>query len=875
VARRIVALTSVVVPRAERDEWRREWEAELEHRWATTRRRQTDWRSGMDLIRRASGAFPDAAWLRRQFTADADIVHDLRHTFRLALKSPGPTAIALLVFAVGIGATTAIASLADTLLVRPLPLPDADRVVTIWERDTATGVGHADVAPGNAIDWVERSRSFQAIGAFQPWSLDYTGGDEPEVLLAGKVSAGFFDALGVRMLHGRAFLPQEYRRGAGRVVILSHGVWERRFGADASLVGRAVQLDGETYTVVGVMPPGVELRLMSGAERSMWLPKYFEDYEPKIRTTGYWNVIARLRPGVTLEQARAEMDGLSRQLASEQPRSNKNTVAEVIPLRDHLAGSLHALVPLLVAAAVLLLIVACANVANILIARGALRGRELAVRQALGAGRGRVIRQLLAETLLLAAIGGGLGLVVARWALDLIARLRPADVARVESIPLDVRSAVIALGLTIVAAVVAGLAPAMQLSRPAAATALREGQSGGPRRGVRGALVVIEVALALLLVVGAGLLLRSFALIQKVDPGFQRDHVRALQVFAYDRRNEKPEGRALFVQRVLENIRTLPGISAAGAVSAMPFIEANMNIQSIMQIVGRPPASPGEDSRIFLNVASGDYFQAMGISLLRGRLFNERDIAGSPPVVLISRSAASQHWPGSEALGSKLKFRYQGTPFEAEVVGIVGDARHDALDQPARAELYLPHAQAPTGAVTFVVRSREGSPVTMMDLKKQIWALDPLEPLYRTATLEELVDRTLVGRRFSLVLLVGFAGAALLLASAGLYGVLSSSTSHRTREFGVRIALGAGRREIVGLVIREGLLLAAIGLVIGLGGAIWLTKFLRSLLFGVTPTDPITFSAVAAGILVIALVSCYLPARRAVKVDPLIALRAE
>jgi putative ABC transport system permease protein len=827
----------------------------------------------MDLIRRASGAFPDAAWLRRQFTADADIVHDLRHTFRLALKSPGPTIVALLVFAVGIGATTAIASLADTLLVRPLPLPDADRIVTIWERDTATGVGHADVAPGNAIDWVQRSRSFEAIAALEPWSVDYTGGDEPEALLAGRVSERFFDVLGVRMLHGRAFLPQEYLRGNDHVVILGHGVWERLFGGDASLVGRAVQLGDEPYTVVGVMPPGIELRLMG--ERALWLPKYFEEYEPKIRSSGYWNVIARLNPAVTLEQARAEMDGLSRQLASEQPRTNKNTVAEVTPLRDHLAGSLHALVPLLAGAAVLLLIVACANVANILIARGALRGRELAVRQALGAGRGRVVRQLLAETLLLAGIGGGIGLLVARWSLDLIARLRPIDVARVDSIPLDVRSAAIAFGLTIVAAVVAGLAPALQLSRPAAATALREGQSGGPRRGVRGALVVIEVALALLLVVGAGLLLRSFALIQKVDPGFQRDHVRALQVFAFDRRNEKPEGRALFVQRVLENIRTLPGISAAGAVCAMPFIEANMNIQGIVQIVGRPPAPPGDESRLFLNVAAGDYFQAMGISLMRGRLFNERDIKGSPQVVLISRTAARQQWPGSDPLGSKLKFRYHGTPFEAEVVGIVGDARHDALDQPARAELYVPHAQAPTGAMTFVVRSRQGSPVTMMDLKKQIWALDPLEPLYRTATLEELVDRTLVGRRFSLVLLVGFAGAALLLASAGLYGVLSSSTSHRTREFGVRIALGAGRREIVGLVIREGLLLAAIGLVIGLGGAIWLTTFLRSLLFGVTPTDPITFSAVAAGILVIALVSCYLPARRAVKVDPLIALRAE
>jgi putative ABC transport system permease protein len=510
-----------------------------------------------------------------------------------------------------------------------------------------------------------------------------------------------------------------------------------------------------------------------------------------------------------------------------------------------------------------------------LIARGVMRGREFAVRQALGAGRGRVIRQMLTESLMLATFGGALGLLIARLSLDLIARLRPSDVAGVDQIPLDARAAAITIAVTVVAAVVAGLAPAVQLSRPAAATALREGQSGGARRGIRGMLVVVEVALALLLVVGAGLLVRSFLLIQRVDPGFKRDQVRVLQVFAYDRSNQKPEARALFVQRALEGMRALPGIAAAGAVMAMPFIEANMNIQGLMAVVGRPPAPPGEDTRIFLNVVTGDYFQAMRIPLVRGRLFNDRDLATSSKVVLVSRAAARKHWPDGDPIGSKVKFRFHGTPYEAEVVGIVGDARHDALDQPARPELYLAHPQAPTGAMTFVVRSRTDSPVTMEDLKKQVWALDPLEPFYRTATLDELISRTLVGRRFSLVLLVGFASVALLLAAAGLYAVISSSTSQRTREFGVRIALGAGRREIVGLVLREGLVLAAVGLLVGVGGAFWLTRFLQSLLFGITATDPMTFVAVGSVVLAIAIIACYIPARRAIKVDPLTALRTE
>jgi putative ABC transport system permease protein len=874
IALRIVAAVAVVVPAAERADWRREWEAELQHRWASLGRgRRITWRTSMDLIRRALGTLPDAAWIRRQLTADADAVHDVAHGVRMLSKAPGFTAVALLVFAVGIGATTAIVSLADALLVRPLPLPQAERIMTLWQYNRATGIGRDEVAPGNAIDWVQRARSFEAVAAIEPWSVDYSGdGARPETLVAARVSERFFDVLGVPMLHGRAFLPQEFRRGSDRVAILSHGIWQDRFGGDSSIVGRAVRLDDQAYTIVGVLPPRIELRLFGSREPLVWLTKYFNDDESKVRGTGYWNVFGRLKPGVTIDEARAELDALSAQLAREYPQSNKNIVAQVVPLRDHLVGSLRDVLPVLVGAAGILLIVACANVANLLLARGVGRGREFAVRQALGAGRGRLVRQMLVESLLLAAAGGAAGLALARWSLDVIARLRPLDVARIDRIPIDARAAAIACGVTILAAIIAGLAPSIHLSRPAAASALREGQSGGSRRRVRNALVVAEVALALLLVVGAGLLVRSFLLIQRVDPGFSRDHVTALQVFVYER-NDTPQKRMLFFQQAIDRMRALPGVAAAGAVSAMPFSEANINIRSALAIVGRPPMPPGDDSFVYTTVVAGDYFRAMGVPLYKGRLFEPTDATDSRKVVLVSRSAAQKFWPDAGPVGSRVRFRFTGTVYDAEVVGIVGEVRHEALDRPARPELFLPYPHSGFGSMTFVVRTQPGSPTTLQALKEQVWALDPLQTFYRTATLDELVSRTLVGRRFSLVLLGGFATAALLLAAAGLYGVMSFSTSQRTREFGVRMALGAGRREIVGLVVGEGLKLAGLGLVVGVGAALWMTRMLRSLLFGVTATDPVTFIAVGSAILVIASLSCYLPARRALSIDPVRALR--
>ncbi len=872
----VVRAAARLAPVGERDAWRREWEAELRHRWSNQRHHQLSRGEQLSLVRRSFGAVVDAAWLRRQVTLDADAVHDTTYGLRLLVKSPSFTLVALLVLATGIGATTALVALTDALMFRRLPLPDADRVVTLWERHRTTGIGREDVAPGNAIDWISHSSSFAAAAAVEPWSLDFTApGGEPEVFQAVRVTNRFFDVLGVPMLHGRTFLPPEFTRGNDRVAVLSYGLWEERFGADPSIVGRAIRLDNQPYTVVGIMPPGIELRLFEQRrEPRVYLPKYFEDYEARIRGTGYWNVVARLRAGVSLPQARSELETLSAYLATQYPQSNANIVSDVVPIRDHLAGSLRSVLPLLLGAAALVLMVSCANVANLMLARGAVRGREFAVRQALGAGRGRLIRQMLVESLLLAFLGGAAGVLLARVSLSVISSLRPIDVAGADLIALDLRVAAIAFGVTLVSAVAAGLAPALQLSRPAAARALRQANTAGATGPLRAALVIVEVSLALLLAVGAGLLVRSLHEIQRVDPGFARDRVFALQVFAWDR-NTTAAKRAVFFEQVLDGMRSLPGVEAAGAVSAMPFIEANINIRSAIAIAGRPTPPAGDDALIYTTIVAGDYFRAMNIPLERGRLFDRPDSSTSRTVAIVTRSAVRKFWPGENPVGARVNIRFTGKAYEAEIVGVVGDARHDGLDRPARSELFLAHPQVPFGSMTLVVRTTAGSPATMHTLKERVWAVDPQQAFYRTATLDELVARTLVGRRFTMMLLTGFGLAALLLAAAGLYGVMSFSIGQRTREFGVRMALGARPSDILHLVFREGVTLALAGIALGIVAALLFTRLLRALLFGISASDPLTFVVVGLFVLVISAFSCYVPARRAVHADPLVTLKAD
>ncbi len=876
LALRIVRAVAVLVPAVARADWRREWEAEL-HYSAHRHNRNATRRTDMHLIRRALGSLSDAAWIRRQFTLDADAVHDAAHAVRMLIKTPGFTAIALLVFAMGIGAATAIVSVTDALYVRRLPVRQPERVMTLWQHNRETGATQQDVAPANAIDWIARVQSFETIALAEPWSVQSTlAGREPVALEAARVGEQFFAALDAPMLHGRAFLPHEHQRGGERVAIFSHQMWRDSFSADPSIVGRSVRLnDTDAYTVVGILPPDFELRLFDNRatrpEPSVWLPKQgFEPFEPTLRGIGFWNVLGRLRPGVSVEQARAELDALSVQLAHAYPQTNKSIAAQVVPLREHLVGSFRDVLPLLIGAAGILLIVACANVAHLLLARGVGRAREFAVRQALGAGRARLVRQMLVESLLLATVGGIAGLALAHWTLGVIARLRPMDVARVDLIPIDARAAAIACGVTLVAAVVAGLMPSIQLSRPAAASALREGRSSA-RRGVRSALVIIEVAAAVVLAVAAGLLVRSFLHIQRVDPGFSRDRVAALQIFSSPRL-ETPAKRVIFFQEALDRIRSLPGVVSAGGVTAMPFGAAKVLVRAPIAIDGRAPAV-GDQSFVYTTAVAGDYFKTMAVPLLKGRLFEAGDTASSRQVVLVSRNAAQQFWPGADPLGSRVRFRFAGMNYDAEVVGVVGEVRHEALDRPAAPELFVPYPQSGFYALTVVARTAPGSPTTLQALKEQIWAIDRRQSIFRTATLDDWVSQSLTGRRFSLFLIGGFAVATLILTAAGVYGVMSFTTSQRTREFGVRMALGAGRRDIVRLVLGEGLRLASIGVIIGIALALPSTRLLRALLFGVTSSDLLTFLSVSLALVLVTAAACYVPARRALEVQPTEALR--
>ena len=878
VGLRIVRLAAFLVPRRLRSEWLREWEAELWHESTNLEGRRSSPRD-MNLVARAFGSFQDAVWLRRQFTLDADAVQDSTHAARMLLRTPGFTAIALLVFAVGIGSTTAMVSIADALMMRPMPVRNAEDVMTVWQHNRETGARQQDVAPGNALDWLARARSFETAAIAEPWTLNtILPARDPEYLPAAKVSDQFFNVLGTTMFLGRTFLPVEHQRGGERVAILSHDMWRDRFGSDPAIVGRSVRLDNDdAYTIVGVTPRGLELRLFdSRAQRPeplVWLPKQGVDQiEPTLRGLGYWNVVGRLRAGVSIRDASAELEGISQQLSREFPQTNRHIGAQLVPLRSHLTGSLRQLLPLLLAAAAALLIVACANVANLLLARGVARGREFAVRQALGASRMRLVRQMLVETLILAAAGGLLGLGLAQWLLNAVAVLRPLDVARIDRIPLDARAAAIACAVAIVAALIAGLAPALQLSRPAAASKLKDWR-GTTRSRTRGMLVALEVAATLVLLVGAGLLVRSFILIQRVDPGFKGDDVALLQVFASTRLNT-PEKRIAFFDDALERIRAVRGVSAAGGVTSMPFGEARVIIRAPIGIAGRSPAQ-GEQSLSNVSGVSGDYFRVMGVPLLKGRFFEATDTARSRQVVLVSKAAARHYWPDSEPIGSRVQFRFTGQPYDAEVIGVVGDVQREALDRAAVPEVYLPYSQSGFRALTLVASTTPGAGASLQQLNQQIWAIDPLQSVFVATTLNGQVAKTLIGRRFSLLLVGGFAIATLVLACAGVYGLLSFTTSQRTREFGVRIALGAGRGDIIRLVLKDGLTWAAVGVTAGALLAFPLMRLLRSLLFGVTPSDPLTFAAVCAGLVLVVLGASFIPARRAMKVAPIEALRLD
>jgi len=871
----IVRTFGIVVPAASRAEWRAEWDAEVRHRWQMLDRDQhLDWRTRMDLFRRAFGALPDAAWLRRQLTADADLVHDAKHGVRLLLKSPSFTLSAVLILALGIGGTVSIVTLLDTLQFRPLAYQDAERVVTIWQRQAARPAEHEDVSPADFLDWRERARSFSVMAGVIPYSMDYTGGTEPEVLFGAQVTQGFFDAIGMPPLIGRGFLPEEHVRGARRAAIITYGFWQSRYAGDPSIVNKTISMDNEPWTIVGVLPRSFAPQLLPRpGELVVWTPKIVQEHEKRIRASSWWNVVARLAPGVTVEQAQSEMDTISAALATENPRTNASSSAVVVPLREHLMGGVHLPLVLMLGAVVLVLGIGCANVASLLLARGIERSREFAIRSALGAGRSRLVRQLVAESLLLSLISAAAGLALAQWTLGAIVAIAPAGLLRLREAAIDGRVLLFAAALTTVTAVAFGLIPALQFSKQGR-DVLRERQSDTMRGSLRRSLVAAEVAIALVLLVGAGLLVKSFGRLLAVDPGFSPQGVVMVQVFAWDRHGAPDRARAFF-RSTIEQVRALPGVQAAGAVSAMPFALSNINIRSTLQVVGRPAAKDVEQRGTYVTIASSGYFAAMSIRLREGRLLEDRDSETAPVVAVISDSLRRREWPDESPVGRRLRLSWQGKPVEAEVVGVVSQIRHDGLDTAPRPEVFLSLPQFPFGSMTYVARGA-GEPAALIDrVKRQIWTVDPMQPVYDSASVERLVQASVVRQRFSMSVMSAFALVALVLCASGIYGIISFTTTQRTREIGLRMALGADGPMIRWMVLREAATVVLIGLAAGIAGAVVVSRFLQTLLFEVRPGDPLTIATVSLLLAAVGLAACYLPARRATRVDPLIALRSE
>ncbi|MPZ21762.1 MAG: FtsX-like permease family protein, partial [Luteitalea sp.] len=831
-----------------------------------------------DLLRRSAGSVVDAVWLRVQTAFDWNLTQELRHACRSLRRTPALTVVASTVLGLGIGASATVFSVVDVLLLRPLPYREPDQVVTIWQQRVEADSAIGDVAPSNVLDWREQATSFDVVAAAEPFAFDYMVGSEPRTLLAVLVTEGFFRAVGVQPLIGRTFRPEEHRDGQDSVVLLSYGCWQRYFGGDRGLVGRTVILDNEPRTVVGILPPDFQPRLLQTArEREVWAPHVTPPYTRRQRGSAYWNVVARLRRGVSLEQAQREMDAISARLAAAHPRTNRGVVARLVPFRDHLAGPVRPLLLVLVSAVGLVLLMACANVANMLLARGAERQCDLAVRSALGAGRARLVGQLMVENVLLALLGWGAGVALAYWGTRVVVALSPGGIPRIHQVGLDGRVLLFSLVVAASTALFFGLAPATTFSRTDAGGLKAPGRSvgSGVSRKLRSALVVAEVGIAMVLLVGAGLLLRSFANVLRQDPGFTSTNVLAVQVFTYGERYRTPEQQVVFYDQALQRIRALPGMRDVGLVSAMPFAEANINIESGFWIQGQPKPSPAEMPSTFTTVATAAYFRVMNIPLMRGRMFTNGDRAGALGVVLVNETMARTYWPGEDPVGRHITVNWQDDPRDVQIVGVVGHVRHEGPESHPRPEVFFPHAQLPFGSMTFVAGTVD-DPASYVDAtKQQIWAVDPTLPIYEAIALDRLTSAWLAPRRFSLLVVGAFAIMAFVIAAIGVYGVISYSMARRTREIGLRMAIGAQAADIRRLVLVEGVVLAALGIGAGLAGALALTRFLRALLFDVTPSDPVTLASVSILLFVVALAACYVPARRATRIDPLVALRQE
>jgi len=801
-------------------------------------------------------------------------LQDVKYALRTLRNSPSLTAAALLTLAIGIGANTAMFSLVDGVLLRPFPYPDPERLVFIWDSNPGQGWDRFSVSPPNFIDYRDQATVFDSMSAYYSTTVTLTGVDEPERIPAARVGPDYFQTFGIAPQIGRAFAPEDNEPGNTGVVILSDRLWARRFASDPAILGRQITIDGYPATIVGVFTE----RTDAPAAADMWLPEDLSEDNLGGRGAHYFAVVARLAPGIDLERANDDIRQIAERLAAEYPDSNFGWTALVSSLHEDRVGGARGSLMVLTAAVALVLLIACANIANLLLARATHRDREIALRVALGAGRGRIFAQVLSESVVMALIGGGLGIAVAAGIMGAVTRLAPGSLPRLDQVGIDGR----VLGFTLIVSAATGLlfgmVPAAQSARADLVQSLKErSRTGRPgRNGVRGALVVAEVALALVVVAGAGLLARSLWQLQAVDPGFSIHNRVTARISLPGALYPELERRIQFFDQLTERVSGLPGVTAVGLASGLPMGGYNFIISFTVE--GRPDPPPDQEPSGHLRIVSPGYFEAIGLPLLQGRDFNDSDRRDSGPAVVISKRLADLHFPEGDPIGQRLRIGYGASRDDdrvREIVGIVGDARLGGLSVDPLPAYYLTYRQLPESAMDIVVSAAGDATATIAALRREVSALDADIPVYQVQTLEERVLDSAAPQQFRAALVGSFAAVALLLACVGIYGVMAHSVAQRTRELGIRLALGADRGTVLGLVLRRGLALAGMGIGLGLVISTAANRFLASLLFGVAPTDPLTYAAVAALLLAVSLLACYLPARRATRVDPTVAMRAE
>jgi predicted permease len=810
------------------------------------------------------------------------LLRDLRLALRQLGKNPQFTALSLLIVALGIGANTAIFSVVNAVLLRPLPFPQSERLVQVWHVPPAAsfhGMTRFAVSPANYLDWLHQSRGFEQMAIYTRTGFNLTNQRQPEAVMAAKVSSAFFSVLRVQPLLGRAFIPEEDQSGRDRVALISQGFWQSHCGSNPNIVGQKIILDEQGYTVVGVMPakfffPSPDTQW----QPQLWTPLGWTDQDRAIRGNHNYLVIGRLKPETSLTQAQAEINTISRGLEEQYPADDKGWGAVVVPLRDQLVEDFRPALLLLLGAVAFVLLIACANLANLLLAKTLARGKEIAIRTALGASRIRVLRQVLSETILLALLGGMIGLVLAHIGIVSIVSFMSAKMPRASEIGLDGKVLGFTFAMSILTGVLAGLAPAWRLTKSDVNEQLKQGagrtssdQSGNRTRS---ALVVAEIALSLTLLISAGLMVRSLWRLRSVDPGFDPHNLLTLTLDLPPVKYAEPTRQLGFVDEVLRLVRVLPGVDSAGAIDALP-LSGNGSTQPIA-IEGRPSLEMSEQPEVAVRTITPGYIHATRIALLAGRDFTEADVAGRPAAILISESLAGRFWPNENPIGKRLSLSFfsEGS---REVVGVVGDVKQNGLNVADRiATLYVPFAQTPNHRSLSLVVRTEGNRLNLVSaVTDAVHQVDREEPVVDVMTMEDILAGSVAQQRFNMLLLAAFAGLALFLAAVGIYGVLSYAVKRRRQEIGIRMALGAARGNVLRMILGQGLRLAGLGVCAGLVASLGLTRFMTNQLFEVKASDPLTLMSVSLLLVAVALAACYLPARRATKVEPTVALRYE